>query len=296
MDNKTLKKFRDITRHSSIYIFFDNASNINNQKPKLLKYKVEKLEALPSAFNKKHKFVFSSKSNSYSNKELDKINKINILSNIENYLINNNNTNSKNKIYNFKNHIYKENKIEVQTNKPEILKEIKNTNIKDNYYKRFVSENNFGEKFSKHYQILEDFSKSKKEDNLIKMGLNSEEKNPFNLIDKKGKVDFNFKLENNYSKYDNFNYLLLRSKKCNNNKNNFINNNTKSSPYLKNLKLNNIKSQNYKEFHTSSFMRKYEFSNYLIIEFIKKNYPSLIMNKDSTYIFFYFKINEISIF
>ena len=279
MEGKTVKKFKDITRRSSIYMIFDKTNSI--QKQRQLKLRKERLETLPTTNNKiLDESLYSSNKNSI--KESDKSN--NNISESVNSSINNN---KDNKIYIFNNHIYKENKISVQTNSEELINEMKNMNIKNNYYKKFVSENNFGEKYCKHNPAYEDYSKITREENFIKIGLNNEEKNPFNLIDKKEKRNYsnkndnlNMKLYNSYSKYDNYNYLLFRSKKYKNNKS-FSK--EKNFTDLKKNKINNIKSLSYKTFQTSSFIKKNEFSNYLIIEFIKKNYPSIIMNKENIF-------------
>ena len=262
MNNKTVKKFRGITRKSSIYMIFDGANTLQNKLQERLKNenlktfsnkKINELSSLSSSSNsdksKESKSKdFSEKENSSTHNELYNINRI------------------------FKKNIrYKENKLPVITNSEELIKEMNNMNLKDKYYKKFVSENNFGAKYCIHNPAYEDFSKLNKEENLIKLGLNSEEKNPLDLIDKKGKKNYS---NINMNKYDNFNYLLFRTKK--------YKKNPKPKSFLKLIKnkQDTLKFTPYKTLKTTSLIKKNEFSNFLIMEFIKKNFPSIIINKD----------------
>ena len=265
MDDKTVKKFKNLTRRSSIYMIFDGPA-IHNQQ---LKSKNEKKNTFHSDNNE------SSSSSNYKTVQGNKTSK-KFLPEIEKNMIDNNFSISKKRYSQKVFNRYKENRLPVLTNSEELMKEMKNMSIKDNYYKKFVSETNFGEKYCKINPAYEDFSKINKEENLIKMGLNNEEKNPLQLIDKKVKNNYSNKnLNNNINKYDNYHFLLLRNKKL---KNNTIFQKTNNFSKLT-KKNNNIKLSSYKAFKTS-FIKKKEFSNFLIMEYIKKNFPSMIEKKD----------------
>ena len=268
MDEKTVKKFRGLKRRSSIYMIFDGANfvKLKNKKDKVL---------LPQ---EKINLSLSS-SKSCSNSSLTKGN---------NNLIENNESKNNlifNDIHKFRNikyngHRYRENKLPVLTNSEILIKEIKNMNLKDNYYKRFVSETNFGQKYAIHNPAYEDFSKYNKEENLIKLGLNNEEKNPIDLIDKNRKKNYSNKNINKYNLgLETFDYQLFKLKK------NIKNQNYHKSKSINKLitykKNNNIISSPYKIIKESPIIKKNEFSNYLILEFIKKNYPSIIKSIDN---------------
>ena len=244
MNSKTVQKFRGITRHSSIYMIFDNANCI----PYKLKLKKEK--------EPKNKLKLS---NSSSNSKINTKNQKSKICNTEcPSQHQNKNINRKNTIdYE---HKYTENRLPVVTNSKEVLKELENMSSKNDYYKRNVSEKNFGKKFCLHNPAYKEFSKFNREENLIKLGLNNEEKNPFDLISKKPKINFSNK---------NVHFFINNNKK---------NNKSQTKSFLK---LNNKKFLSNKTLETSFFINKNEFSNYLIMEYIKKNYPSLITNKDN---------------
>lgn len=286
MNNKTVKKFRNITRRSSIYMLFDNADTFHNQLNKKLKN--EKLKTSPK--NNFNSSFYSYQSNSISKSIAQNTQKNNeSSSNGKNSFSKNSISQSKSKIFlNNTNticngHIYRQNRLPVFTNSISILKEIKNMSMRNDYYNKNVTENNFGEKYCRHNPVYEEFSKLSKEENLLKLGLNNEEKNPFDLIDKKRKnnnFNENINIYNNYFyKNDNFIYPLLRTQK---NRKNKSHKNIKYNLKLKDNIKNNKIFNSFKTKQSSFFIKKDEFSHFLIIENIKKNYPSIISNNFCT--------------
>ena len=137
----------------------------------------------------------------------------------------------------------------------------------NDYYKKLLNDNNFGEKFCRHNPAYEDFSKFNIEENILKLGLNNEEKNPFDLIEQKRKYNYNYNIYN-YTSYnnDNDNYPLLRNPK--NRNMNFSSD--KYNKYKLKVKNNPFKAKDF-----SSFIKKDEFSDFLIMEYINKYYPSI---------------------
>ena len=291
MNLKTVKTFKDISRR--IYMIFDNAAAKNN----LLKLKqLEKEKENFKTLSEEKSVTWSSNSKSYSNSKLTSSKK-DISASISNSIV----AHSKNKKKLIKKilkpeseHIYNQNRLPILTNSQTVLNEMKNISEKDDYYKRFVSETNFGEQFCKHNPVYEDYSKYTREDNFLKMGLNNEESNPLDLLDKKNKRACsikNLKTYGNSYKYNFLDYPFLKMLK-NKNKIKKINKSNKK-PILK-LKENDnnidndngkdndnnysISSHNHKTF---SFAKKDEFSNYLIMEYIKNNYPSILESKNS---------------
>ena len=274
MDDKTIKKFRGLTKRSSFYMIFDGVNNIQNRiKPRL------NTQNIKPKFPQKKLNLSHSLSMSDSNSSLLKIkNSINkeSISEIEN-------SESKNSLYSneinsFRNttyngHRYIKNKLPVLTNSEILLKEMKNMNLKDSYYKRLVSETNFGQKYSIHNPAYEEFSKYNREENLIKLGLNNEEKNPFDLMDKKSKKNYSNLNRNSYNAgFENFEYKLFKK-----NKHDYKSKDIKK--LTKSIK-NNIMLSPYKGLKEYPIIKKNEFADYLIMEFIKKNYPSILKNKE----------------
>ena len=146
MNNKTVKKFRNITRRSSIYMLFDNADTFHNQLNKKLKN--EKLKTSPK--NNFNSSFYSYQSNSISKSIAQNTQKNNeSSSNGKNSFSKNSISQSKSKIFlNNTNticngHIYRQNRLPVFTNSISILKEIKNMSMRNDYYNKNVTENNF---------------------------------------------------------------------------------------------------------------------------------------------------------
>ena len=297
MNLKTVKTFKDISRRSSIYIIFDNAAAKNNLlKLKQLEKEKEKEKENIKSLPEEKSVTFSSKS--YSNSKMTSSKKDISASLSESKLVPSKNKNKliKNILESESEHIYNQNRLPVLTNSQTVLNEMKNISQKDDYYKRFVSETNFGKKFSKLNPVYEDYSKNTREDNLLKMGLNNEETNPLDLLDKKNKRPFSIKSFKTYGSSYEYNYLEYPFLKMLKNKNNKINK-SQNKPILKlkendntigndnkndegkdNDKISNMSSYNLKTF---SFAKKDEFSNYLIMEFIKNNFPSVLATKNN---------------
>jgi hypothetical protein len=150
MNLKTVKTFKDISRRSSIYIIFDNAAAKNNLlKLKQLEKEKEKEKENIKSLPEEKSVTFSSKS--YSNSKMTSSKKDISASLSESKLVPSKNKNKliKNILESESEHIYNQNRLPVLTNSQTVLNEMKNISQKDDYYKRFVSETNFGKKFSK---------------------------------------------------------------------------------------------------------------------------------------------------
>jgi len=305
MNSKTVKTFKDISRRSSIYMIFDNAAAKNNLlKLKQLEKEKGKEKENFKSFPEEKSITLSSNSYSNSNSKVTSSKK-NISSSISGSKMAPSKNNNKNKLIQKildyeSHHIYNQNRLPVLTSSQTVLNEMKNISQKDDYYKRFVSENNFGKKISKLNPVYEDYSKNTREDNLLKMGLNNEELNPLDLLDKKNKRVFSVK---SFKKYDDFNkynfldypFLKMLKNKNKKNKNKKINK-SQNKPILtlkendNNINNDNDNNDNDKDninpmssynLNTFSFAKKDEFSNYLIMEFIKNNFPSILTTKNN---------------
>ena len=305
MNLKTVKTFKDISRRSSIYMIFDNAAAKNNLlKLKQLEKEKEKEKENFKSLPEEKSVSLSSKSYSSSNSKVTSSKKDISASISGSKLAPSKNENKliQKILESESEHIYNQNRLPILTNSQTVLNEMKNISQKDDYYKRFVSENNFGKKFCKLNPAYEDYSKNTREDNLLKMGLNNEESNPLDLLDKKNKRAFSIKSIKTYgnsNKYNFLDYPFLKMLKNKNNKNK--NNKINKSQNKQILKLkendNNIDNNNDEgkdndninpmsshNLNTFSFAKKDEFSNYLIMEYIKNNFPSILTtnnNKDN---------------
>ena len=210
MNLKTIQTFKDMSKRSSIYLIFDNATTKHNPQ------KVNLEEHLKSLSEKDDDSSSSNSSNSESNTHRSKINSKS-MSQRKNSFSKNNMSLLKNKLSRnlinkeLKQHKYQQNRVPVLTNSLSLLKEIKNISDKDEYYKKF-SENNYGEKYSLHNPVHEEYSKETKEYNILRIGLINEEKNPCDIIDKKNQGLFsntNFNKISNSYKYNSLDYPLL---------------------------------------------------------------------------------------
>ena len=273
MNLKTIQTFKDMSKRSSIYLIFDNATTKHNPQ------KVNLEEHLKSLSEKDDDSSSSNSSNSESNTHRSKINSKS-MSQRKNSFSKNNMSLIKNKLSRnlinkeLKQHKYQQNRLPVLTNSLSLLKEIKNISDKDEYYKKF-SENNYGEKYSLHNPVHEEYSKETKEYNILRIGLINEEKNPCDIIDKKNQGLFsntNFNKISNSYKYNSLDYPLL----------NIIKNYNKNHNKPKNLKMKDIKNNTFYSIKDFSYAKKDEFSNYLIMEYIKNNYPSILNNNNNT--------------
>ena len=251
MKNKTVHQYKNISRRSSVYILFDSA-NKKAQNEILLKNIVN------SSYSSLHSNTISnSESITQSNlsQTKPKINQI-----------------KKNTMW--KGHTYRDNRLPVVTDSEYMLKELDKVSKLNDYYKNLSNENNFGAKYCRHNPAYEDFSKLNIEENILKLGLNNEEKNPLDLIDQKRKYNYNYNIYNNTS-CNRDKYPLLQNPK--NRKMNYSSD--KNYKYkLKTKKnctiLNPFKAKDY-----SSFIKKDEFSDFLIMEYINKYYyPSIKSN------------------
>ena len=194
MNLKTVKTFKDISRRSSIYMIFDNAAAKNNLL-KLKQLEKEKEKENFKSLPEEKSVSLSSKSYSSSNSKVTSSKKDISASISGSKLAPSKNENKliQKILESESEHIYNQNRLPILTNSQTVLNEMKNISQKDDYYKRFVSENNFGKKFCKLNPAYEDYSKNTREDNLLKMGLNNEESNPLDLLDKKNKRAFSIK-------------------------------------------------------------------------------------------------------
>ena len=181
-------------------------------------------------------------------------------------------------------HKYTENKLPVNTNSKQINGEIDIMMKRNNYYMKFIGNNNFGYKYVRHNPAYESYDRNNEEEFLQLMGLNDEEKDPLSVLNNKiSKI--NEKIE---IKTDNAKYLLFQTakKKANNKKVSLGKYNYKQKKFKSNydylLKNNNNKkiSKKKKEI-IFSLMKKDEFADFLITNYLKVYYPKLLKKTDN---------------
>ena len=259
MNQAKIKTFKNIGRRKSKYNLleeakafqnFQNQENLNNSK---------KLE-LDSNFSS-----MISSENSSSIKPENIIKSVNIKKGINL-------------------HRYTENALPVNTNSKQINKEIDLMMKRNNYYMKNIGDNNFGYKYVRHNPAYDSYDKNNEEEFIQLMGLNDEEKDPFSVVNNKT-TKINEKLE---IKTDNAKYLLFQTakKKAINRKVSLEKKNGKQKMFKVNydyfLKNNNHKkiSKKKKEI-VFSLMKKDEFSDFLITNYLKVYYPKLLKNIDN---------------
>ena len=178
-------------------------------------------------------------------------------------------------------HKYSENKLPVITNSKQILGEIDNMTKKNNYYMKFVANDNFGAKYARHNPAYQTYDKNNEEEFIQLMGLNDEEKDPLSVINNRA-LKMNEKIE---IKRDNANYLLFKTaKKRINIKENKEKDNYKEKE-INIMNYDNLMKNNHKKKFSKkkkeiifSLMKKDEFSDFLITNYLKVNYPDFLNN------------------
>ena len=263
-----IKTFRNITRRGSKYKLLEgtktlllNQDSFNNKKEKEINNKKSDNNLILSS-------IISS--DSYSTpkkiKEKDKNSKKNI------------------KIMSL--HKYTENKLPVTTKSKEINAEIDRMVQSNNYYMKFIGNDNFGYKYVRNNPAYQSYDKKNDEEFIQLMGLNDEEKDPFSVIHNKiSKI--NEKIE---IKRDNTRYLLFQTaQKKINAKENKDKDKEKNNYKKKELVINHDFIFEKKQQSLSkkkkelifSLMKKDEFSDFLIMNYLKSNYPNFLKNSEN---------------
>ena len=182
-------------------------------------------------------------------------------------------------------HKYTENKLPVITNSKQILGEIDKMTKRNNYYMKFVGNDNFGYKFARHNPAYQSYDKKNEEEFIQLMGLNDEEKDPLSVINNKA-LKMNDKIE---IKRDNAKYLLFKTaqkrlnSKENKEKDNFKHKEINIMNYDNLIRNNNKKKISKKKKEVIfSLMKKDEFSDFLITNYLKVNYPEFLNNSKNS--------------
>ena len=177
-------------------------------------------------------------------------------------------------------HKYMENKLPVISNSKQILGEIDTMSQRNNYYMKFIGNNNFGFKYARHNPAYQSYDKKDEEEFIQLMGLNDEEKDPLLVINNKvSKI--NEKIE---IKRDNANYLLFQAAQMKINAKKYKEKfNYKERQMMINYNFllynnNNNKISKKKKEVIYSLMKKDEFSDFLITNYLKSNYPNFLNN------------------
>ena len=172
---------------------------------------------------------------------------------------------------------YKENQLPVITNSKQILGEIDMITKRNNYYMKFIGNNNFGYKYVRHNPAYQSYDKKDEEEFIQLMGLNDEEKDPLSVIHNKI-YKINEKLE---IKRDNANYLLFHTAQMKIDAKRYKDKLKKQKQMMMNynfLMQNNMKNKfsKKKKEVIYSLMKKDEFSDFLITNYLKVNYPNFL--------------------
>ena len=251
-----IKTFKSLDRKGSIFNLIKEA--------KTIKQAIEEMD------DKKSSFLSQNSSNLDSNASITQL-KYNL--NTE-YNINSN----------FR-HKYKQNKIPILTTSNQILKEAELINSRDKYYKKnlFNYNNNFGRKKANLSIPYRSYDTKNEEEFIQLMGLNDEEKDPLKVIQGK-RYGIDLKYEKSNFDENNIKFLLLKTahQKVENRK--IL---PKSKKSRKMVDLNHI-FMNYNEELENpkknkqlfSFLKRDEFSDFLIINYIKEKYPKLLENSN----------------
>ena len=241
-----VKTFKKLDRRGSIFFLIKEAKAIKN----------ESLE------NDESKSIMSSE----FSKEEDSSNLQSNIIQEENKIKSSNKSHKLNTQQNIDLHRYKENKLPILTNSSQILNEVQLVNKRDNYYKKNVSNNNFGKKFAVHNLAYRSYDVKDEEEFIQLMGLNDEEKDPLNVIKSK-KININ---------KENGNFLLFKTahQRIEIKKNISENKRIKKRDNINNILFNeNIKI---KKMHFSSFTKKDEFTEFLISNYLKIKFPDFM--------------------
>ena len=178
-------------------------------------------------------------------------------------------------------HRYKQSKIPILTTSNQILKEAELINSRDKYYKKnlFNYNNNFGRKKANHDIPYRSYDTKNEEEFIQLMGLNDEEKDPLKVIQGK-RYGVDMKYEKSNFDENNIKFLLLKTahQKVENKK--II---PKSKKSRKMVDLNHIFMNYNEELENSkknkqlfSFLKRDEFSDFLITNYIKEKYPKFL--------------------
>ena len=261
-----IKTFKNIGRRSSIYNLLEEAKTFQHPDPNVNKEPKEKELNLDQEEDKSS--LTSMNSNDSSSTLNNKIKK-EIQARKTSVIL----------------HTYAENKLPVITNSKQILAEIDNMTERNNYYMKFVGNNNFGNKFARKNPAYQSYDKNNEEEFIQLMGLNDEEKDPLSVLNNKA-FKMNEKIE---IKRDNAKYLLFKTaKKRINTKEN------KEKDYFKQKEINLmnydslLKNNNRKKISKKkkevifSLMKKDEFSDFLITNYLKLNYPDFLNNSSKS--------------
>ena len=196
----------------------------------------------------------------------------------------------------FKGHKYEQKKLPVITNSKFIIQDLESVNKKDLYYNKFFTEGNFGEKYAKKCCRFE-FEKKTHEELIEMMGLNDEEKNPMELLEKKT-IRNNKEFEK--KSIDNSKFLLFKVARKQNPVRRSHDNHKDAKD--KKFKINynfSDKNRTYQKTNKKknkivfSIPQKEEFSDFLIMNFLKVYYPKVL--KDATFAKTKLKLNNLSL-
>ena len=254
-----IKTFKQLDRRGSIFNLIKDAKHLNNNLPTL-----EEEQPILSEE--------SSSSDIESDSSVPKSNK-KMKSNLQVF-------NKQNKQY--PRHTYTENYLPILTTSNQILTEAELVNKREEYYKRYLSSNNFGRKYVKRYTPFRSFDTKNEEEFIQLIGLNDEEKDPLKVIQGK-KIDIN--LENDKTNINNINtksidFLLLKAAHQKIENKNILSKGKKSRKTfdIKYISSNYKGETSKKKEKVFSFYKKDEFTDFLIINYIKEKYPELIDN------------------
>ena len=183
------------------------------------------------------------------------------------------------------NHKYKQSKLPILTSSQQILTEAELVNNRDKYYKKNLSNktNNFGRKFVIHNLAYKSFDTKNEEEFIQLMGLNDEEKDPLKVIQGK-KYDYNMQYERGSLKKNNFKFLRLQTTQHKSESKNIFEKSkkTKNIVDLKQHIFISSRDDIYKKnTEIFSFAKKDDFSDFLINNYIKNNFPKLLDNSNN---------------
>ena len=258
-----IKTFRNIGRRGSKYNLLEDAKAIANLES------IKEKDTTLNLKDDKNTLTFSySSSDNISNSKKKKLSPLK-----ENLLT--------------PTHEYKQNKLPVITNSKQINDEIDIMTKRGKYYHKFVSDNNFGNKYVKRYPKTESYEQSNEEEFLQLMGLNDEEKDPLSVINNKINR-MNEKIE---IKRDHHKYLLFQTAKkrafTRDNKEKFNMKEFRNKGLFVNydyiMKTSNKKISKKKKEVIYSLMKKDEFSDFLIMNYLRVYYPKILKNSEKDY-------------
>ena len=290
MNNAKIRTFKGIGRRGSTYNLIKDAKTIKNllylrQKNKMIQNNSSDIKDSNSLH------IFSSSDSETQTKEIPKKEIICIEKTYKSLKKSRKKINKSVKCR-IKVHKYQQKKLPVITNSKYIIQDLESVNKKDVYYKKFLTEGNFGEKYVRKCFRYE-FDKKSREELIEMMGLNDEEKNPMELLDRK---TFENNKEYEKKKIDNSKFLLFKVAKKQNQFRRSQDNNKEIKDKKENFNFVNknktfqktIKKKNKIVF---SIPQKEEFSDFLIMNFLKSYYPKVL--KDTTFAKKKLKLNNL---